>query len=309
MEQARRFFVQHFEIFVVITLVVATTLTLFVVVDKLAFLNFFYIPVLAASYYLGRTRGLLTGIVAVLLIALFAFLNPDFLGDFMRGSPVTSVILWGAFLIVTAWIVGGLYEAKTRTLSQLQQAYDGIVELLAKFIDVVDGCTKEHSVRVAELAVSIANTMSLSERECEHIRVAGLLHDIGKIEVSMDVLTKASMLTEEEWDEMRTHTTKAAELLGPVGDVLRDVIPIVVNHHEYFDGGGYQGVRGREIPIGARVLAVADAYDSIITDRPYRAGKPSWEAVAEIERRSGSQFDPDVVQAFMSVHRALMQYV
>ncbi len=308
MDNARSFFVKHFEIIIIAILVSATTFTLFVVVDKFAFLNFFYIPVLAAAYYLGRTRGVLTGLLAVLLIALFAIINPDFLGDIMQGSPVTSVALWGAFLIVTAWVVGGMYETKTRTLEDLQHAYDGIIEILAKFIDVVDGCTKEHSVRVSELAVCIAHEMELPGPECEHVRVAGLLHDIGKLEVSISVLNKASALTEDEWREMRAHTTKGAELLSPVGAVLRDVIPIVLHHHEFFDGGGYTGVAGRDIPIGARILAVADAYDSMITDRPYRAGKHPWQALAEVEDKSGTQFDPNVVEAFTRIHRSRMQF-
>jgi HD-GYP domain-containing protein (c-di-GMP phosphodiesterase class II) len=152
--------------------------------------------------------------------------------------------------------------------------------------------------------------MKLSSAEVQDIQVAGLLHDVGKIDISLDVLRKASALDEHEWQEIRSHTMKGSQILRPMGGLLRDVIPLVEAHHENFDGTGYHGMKGEEIPVGARILTVADAYDAMVCDRPYRTGRTSAEALREIERCSGTQFDPEVVTAFKAiihlrlVHRA-----
>jgi HD-GYP domain-containing protein (c-di-GMP phosphodiesterase class II) len=107
---------------------------------------------------------------------------------------------------------------------------------------------------------------------------------------------------------MMTHTSAGTQLLEPVGGLLSDVLPIIYFHHESYDGTGYHGAAGEQIPIGARILAVADSYDSMITDRPYRTGRTPWEAKLEVDEHSGKQFDPLVVKAFMSVMREEVQY-
>lgn len=307
MERIKVWVLSHFETMILLVLVAATAFTILVVVNKVAFLNVFYVPVLVAAYFLGQKRGLLTATVAILLVTLYAVFDPRLFTGSIMELPYVNIVLWGCFLMLTAQIVGGLYEVKERTLGDLRQAYEGIVEILSKFIDAVDKYTKEHSVRVSDLAVQIAERMELRPADVENIRVAGLLHDVGKIEISVDVLRKASALSEEEYDHIKTHTSKASSVLRPVGGLLQEVIPIITTHHEYFDGGGYNKLAKEEIPVGARILAVADAYDSMITDRPYRAGRPPWEAAVEIQKHSGTQFDPKVVAAFTPIIQAQVQ--
>ena len=275
--------------------------------NKLAFLNFFYIPVLLAAFFLGRRRGILASVVAVLMIAVFVILDPALFMQSAHESPTISVLLWGSFLIVTAYVVGTLYDMKTRSAADLRQAYEGILEIVAKFIDAVDGYTQEHSVRVSRLACKIAAQMDLDDATCENVRVAGLLHDIGKLDINLDVLTKASALTPDEWKHMMTHTTKGTALIEPMGGLLRDVLPIVQYHHEFFDGSGYYGAHEDDIPLGARILAVADSYDAMITDRPYRTGRTPREAKNEIQLRARQQYDPTVVEAFLVVMRDEVQ--
>jgi len=136
----------------------------------------------------------------------------------------------------------------------------------------------------------------------ENIRVAGLLHDIGKIEVSGEILRKAADLSAEERELIDLHTVKGAYILSSVGAVLKEVVPIVIAHHQYFvetlEGGNGNGTK---IPLGARVVAVADAFDAMTSDRPYRKGMPPWEAFQEIVAKTGKQFDPAVVEAFRRV--------
>lgn len=308
MNRTKQFIARNFEAIMVFMLVAVTAFTIFVVVNKVAFLNVFYVPVLVASYFLGSRKGVLTAVVAVLLIVLYAVLDPQMFSGSVVELPYINILLWGAFIIVTSYVVGTLYEAKEHTLWELRQAYEGIVEILGKFIDAVDKYTKEHSVRVSQLAVKIAEKMKMPPDEIENIRIAGLLHDVGKIEISVDVLRKASALSAEEWEQVKTHTIKASSVLKPIGGLLKDVVPLIMCHHEYFDGGGYHKMACDQIPMGARILAVADAYDSIITDRPYRAGRSPWEAALEIEEHAGTQFDADVVKVFSEIVQAEIQY-
>lgn len=308
MDRAKRVIFANFEAMLVLVLVVAVAFTVLISANKLALLNFFYIPVLLAAYFLGRKRGVLTGVMVVLLIGLYAVIDPALFRTETVELPGINVFLWGAFLIVTAYVVGTLYDAKEASVQDLHCAYEGILEILAKFIDAVDGYTQDHSVRVSDLSTKIAREMGLSEVEVENVRVAGLLHDVGKIDISLDVLTKASSLTQDEWEHMKSHTVKGFSLLEPMGGLLQHVLPIVQFHHECYDGTGYHGASGADIPLGARILAVADAYDSMITDRPYRTGRTPWEAKLEVEQHSGTQFDPVIVAAFMNVMKLEVQY-
>ncbi len=301
MERLKRIIVGNFELMLVVVLVAGTAVAVLIVVNKLAFLDFFYIPTLVAAYFLGRKTGILTGALSVLLISAYALVYPALFAEKETVSPILSIAMWACFLLLTASVVGTLYQSNERAAKDLRQAYEGILEILAKYIDAVDSYTANHSVRVSALAATIAQEMRLPAHEVDNIRVAGLLHDVGKINVSLEMLTKASSLDDAEWEQMKTHTTTGASLLQPVGGLLHNAVPIVLHHHEKWDGSGYNGKKGEEIPLGARILAVADAYDSMVTDRPYRTGRAPFEAVIEVQRHSGTQFDPEAVAAFVRV--------
>jgi HD-GYP domain-containing protein (c-di-GMP phosphodiesterase class II) len=132
--------------------------------------------------------------------------------------------------------------------------------------------------------------------------VAGLLHDIGKVEISGEILRKAAALSTEEKELIDSHAVKGAYLLTSVGSVLKEVVPIVVAHHKYFiDTLDENEKDTKKIPLASRIIAVADSFDAMTTDRPYRKGKPPWEALDEIVSNAGKQFDPEVVAAFKQV--------
>jgi putative nucleotidyltransferase with HDIG domain len=187
-------------------------------------------------------------------------------------------------------------------MDELKKAYVGILEILSKYVESKDSYTRGHSMRVSEYAKQIAVAMDLPRDTVETVRVAGLLHDIGKIEISGDVIRKAASLTAVEREEIDSHAERGGAILEKVGEVLKEVVPIVVAHHHYFEETTESSkVVLPTIPLGARIVAVADAFDAMISDRPYRKGKPPWEALQEIVGLAGQQFDPAVVESFRRV--------
>ena len=183
----------------------------------------------------------------------------------------------------------------------MRQVYSGTVRALAAALEAKDEYTRGHSDRVARYAMAIAREMRLSENDMERIEYAAVLHDIGKIGVGDDLLVKIGDLTEEEFNRIKAHPVVGSNILREV-EFLREVSRYICSHHERFNGGGYPvGLQGREIPLAARIIAVADAYDAMTSERPYREAFPPKEAAKRIVASAGKQFDPDVVKAFLAV--------
>ena len=182
----------------------------------------------------------------------------------------------------------------------LQRAYIGFVGSLASALDARDRYTAGHSHRVSQMATATARDLHLSDREIENIRIGALLHDIGKIGIPDAILQKPAALTKAEFDLIKEHPAIGRRILEPVGG-FEDYLPIVELHHENWDGTGYpHGLRGDQVPIGARIVHVVDAYDAITTDRPYRPGKSHGEAVELLKKFAGTQFDSLAVEAFLN---------
>ena len=169
---------------------------------------------------------------------------------------------------------------------------------LANALEAKDKYTSGHSQRVADIATNIAREMGLPQEAIDRVRLAGLVHDIGKIGVRELILNKPSRLTEEELQHTQRHPEIGEHILIPIaGD--KELLRLVRGHHEHYDGTGYpDGLKGSQIPLGARILAVADAYEAMTSERPYRETLCEREALAELERCRGTQFDPEVVDAF-----------
>lgn len=188
-----------------------------------------------------------------------------------------------------------------RLYEDLQQLLINTITSLASAIDAKSPWTKGHSERVTKFAVEIAREIGLRDKDLEYIKLCSLLHDIGKIGIYDDVLDKADKLTDEEFELVKKHTEKGAEILKPIKQ-LQDVILGVLHHHERYDGKGYpEGLRGEDIPLCARILSVADSFDSMTADRPYRPSPGKEFAISEIKRCSGTQYDPKVVEAFLKI--------
>ncbi len=174
---------------------------------------------------------------------------------------------------------------------------------LVKALEAKDPYTKEHSERVTTYALYLAEEMGLSQEALETLRFAGHLHDVGKVGIADAILLKPSRLTREEYEIIKQHPVIGAEIVGHIG-LLQEEARIIRYHHERYDGRGYpEGLKGKDIPLLARVLAVADAYDAMTTKRPYRPSLTPETALKEILRCSGTQFDPEIVEVFREVWR------
>ena len=182
---------------------------------------------------------------------------------------------------------------------KIQSSFIKSIEALARTLEAKDPETRDHSLRVTEYSVRTAEEMGLSPAEVENIRVAAALHDIGKIGISDTILDKDESLRQEEMEHIHRHPLIAAQILGPI-DELKEIIELIKYHHENYDGTGYpEGLSGEDIPLGSRIIAVADAFDAITSTRPYRKAKTELFAVEEIKQNAGRQFDPDVITAFL----------
>ncbi len=178
------------------------------------------------------------------------------------------------------------------------------VTALAATLDAKDHYTEGHSRHVASLGAALARAVDCAPPEVEAVRIGGLLHDIGKIGVPEALLNKPGRLTDDEWALLRAHPDIGARILAPLG-ALHGIVPLVRHHHERWDGQGYPlRMHGAAIPLGARILAICDAYDTMVSDRPYRRGIGQTEALARLEAAAGTQFDPALVRRFVALARA-----
>lgn len=183
----------------------------------------------------------------------------------------------------------------------LREGYLSIVHSMISALEVKDPYIKGHSDAVARYAVAIAKRLNISPQGIETIEMAALLHDIGKIGIHEDILNKPGKLDEEDWKEMKKHPEIGLKILNGV-NFPWDIRPVIYHHHERYDGKGYPaGIKGKEIPLGARIIAVADSYDSITSERAYRKGLNKKAAIKELERVVGAQLDPEIVGVFVEM--------
>jgi len=228
------------------------------------------------------TLGLSGGILYLLLRI------PGEIGYFMAPA------LFGFILAVRSNVADAQHQAELK---------DQVLSLMARSLDLSDPYTENHSQRVGELAGHLAEQLELSGRECELYRTAGQLHDLGKIGMPDDILLKPGPLTPDEWQVMRRHPEIGADMIAKYSD-LADVAPAVRSHHERWDGSGYpDGLKGDAIPLGARILSVADSFDTITGTRLYRRSVMTWiEGVEDISQKAGIWYDPEVVDALRAYH-------
>jgi len=197
-----------------------------------------------------------------------------------------------------------LEQLVDRRTVELQESYESTLQALVTALDFRDNETQGHSYRVVEYAVCVAERMGIEEPDLTWIRRGAILHDVGKIGVPDSILRKPGKLDAAEWQEMKKHPEMGYRVLEHIR-FLRPALDIVLCHQERYDGSGYpRGLRGEAIPLGARIFAVVDTFDAMTSDRPYRTALSIQTARKEIEEHSGTQFDPRIAEAFLSIEEA-----
>jgi len=295
------------ELLLILSIIAAAGIVNFFIAGQRLVLTFYNLPTLLAAYYFGRRRAVEAALASILFVVWMNLMNPTALGGTISWKTQgllawSDLSVWAGFLLISAYATGSLYELGERRLTELRETYYGVLQILNQFIGN-DKFTQNHSYRVSIYATTIAAEMRLPEQQIEDVRAAALLHDIGKLEISREILYKAARLDDSETEEMKSHVDKGIMLLKPVGGSLRRVLPIILAHHDRFDGSGYHPSKGEEIPIEARIITVADAYDAMISDRPYRKALTPMEGRDAILKGVGTDFDPSVVKAFESAFR------
>lgn len=190
--------------------------------------------------------------------------------------------------------------SNARLYEKAKANYMGAIKFLANALDAKDNYTAEHSERVAKIALKIASQLRLSELQKDALQYASYLHDLGKVGIDIVTLRKPGSLTKLEWERIYRHPQAGVEIISKI-EALSNLVPIILHHHARYAGGGYpdKEIKSERIPIGSRILAVADAYEAMVSHRPYRKAFSEEEARSELLRCSGTQFDPTVVNAFL----------
>ena len=251
--------------------------------------------------------------------------EPDFLApdpdDLFAGSELAVPIrvageVWGVLnledrrkdafgpddLVFADMLAGHIGAAldRSRLFNELEQTFITTLAMLSDALERKDAYTAAHADEVADLSVAVARRLGLSEEEVRTINYGGLLHDIGKIGIPSEIILKPAKLTDEEFEVIKQHTIIGADMLSRI-PFFEEVVPLVRSAHERWDGRGYpDGLAGDDIPLGARIICACDAYNAMITERPYKAAMPRGAAVAELARCRGTQFDPQVVEALLA---------
>lgn len=263
-----------------------------------AALTFYAMNVLLVGSYVSSSRGLSFGNVirqqrflsdgtSMFILALLGLVLAEALDV---AGPVAVVLVAAPFIVARQTI---------RAYEELKSAYVETVRCLVSTIEAKDRYTRGHSERVAKYAALISESLHLNRQTAERIEFAALLHDVGKIAVDNSILQKEGPLTQTQYEEIKQHPLTGARILGEI-ELLSDIVPIIRAHHEHVDGTGYpDGLRYSEIPMESRILAVADCYDAMTSDRPYRSALPVSVAAAELDRSAGAQLDRPAVAALI----------
>jgi HD-GYP domain-containing protein (c-di-GMP phosphodiesterase class II) len=258
--------------------------------------HLYYLVVVLAAVLWGPRFGVLTGVACAALAEPGARAILGELGQINDGWLVRACAM-----MLVGWVCGSLTRSLLGRVEELETLNQETIFAFVRAIDARDPYTARHSEKVAGYAVALARAMGLAPADCERIHLAGMLHDVGKVALERSVLHKAGPLDDDEWEQVRRHPALSAHIIGAVAR-FAVYVPGARHHHERYDGRGYPDrLAGEDIPLDARILAVADAYDAMTSDRSYRPALSHAEAIERLRADAGTQFDATCVRVFATL--------
>ena len=281
------------ELWLLLSLFVLALLSNFLVDAQRMVLAFYTLPTLFSAYKYGRRHAVMTALASVLLVVLVIYFHPPVMHHRAFAIPHEKwfdIALWGGTLVVIAYAMGTLYERMQSNLRELRESYRGILLILQHIVSN-DKYSQNHSYRVSICATKIGERMDLSSEQVEDIRAAALLQDVDQLGISREILYKAANFTAADFRKFQDDLARGKAMLPP-GAGLRRAIPILLVYSASKEG---KNIPYQEMPLEARILAVADAYETLISGKK---GMPPSIAIGNIAERAGVEFDPSVVEAF-----------
>lgn len=258
------------------------------------FRRLYYLPIIYAAYAYGMRGGLAAAFLISLLYLPFILLRIDQAAE--RFDQTLEIVLY----LSVGMITGLLSSRQKEAIHRLEIMVVGITRSLVTAIEAKDPYTKGHSVRVMHLATILGRKMNLPPAQLRILKMGALLHDVGKITLDLSILNKPSGLSDQETELMKKHPELGVRILGQIQE-LHDVLPAVLHHHERYDGSGYpQALQSTQIPLLARIISVADVFDALTSDRPYRAAVTPEEAIRKMRSMCGITLDPEVYSVLVT---------
>jgi len=298
-----KFYKVNKELWLILAILAIAGALNYLVTAKRMVIGFYTMPTLLSAYFYGRRHAVLTAFASVFLVGLLAYVNPLVFvdaGDAYGGEY--DIIVWGGILVLTAYAMGTLHEREKSRIEELRQTYHGLLMILKQLV-CKDKYSENHAYRVSVYASRIAEYRGLSPERIEDVRAASLLHDIANLDASKDLLCKAASLTQPEHGQTGSSPGGTANTGEIAGGPIHRIVPIILMYRSSYDARDETAVTGDEVPLEARIVKVADAYDSLTTDRADQKGVTPLEAKNIIARESGTEFDPTVVHAFKRAFR------
>jgi len=304
MKKIKTFIVDHFEGSLIVLILVGTLAIALLVQYKLSFLNFFFLPVILAGYFLGKKHGVLTSIFSVLMVFLYLIFTRQSKGAGLSFSmdEVITLVSWASFLILTGALIGVISEQREKRLQKIRNAYIGILEVLFKYLECGDDI-KPSSLRIASLAGKIAVAAGLDTREMENIKSAALLSEAGTLHTNIAFFMEMTdFLGTDIKNPENSLNDHNKVILKSTASLLKEVAPLLNSFNLYYiQEAGILKKDLNEIPIGASILALAHIKDKISNNAPPFQGVEEYKSIADINKLSGSTFHTSAVAAFILV--------
>ncbi len=303
MRKLKSYILQHFEVTLVILIFIGILAIAFLVHYKFSFLNFFFLPVILAGYFLGKRQAVLISIFCILVIILYLIFSRALFGakQGVTIDEIINLVTWGSFLILTGAIIGTVSEQRENRLKNLKRAYIGVLEIMLKYLEVADK-EKPRSLRVSLLAGEIAQAAGLPKRDVENIKSAALLYDAGDLQTNLplfkevaDFIGKGIKVPEERFSD------RDQVMLKTTASLLKEVEPILVGYfHFYVEEEGVMDKDLKNIPLGSSIIALADLYDRI-SSGPAPSPIKGINSLADIDKLADRVFPVSIIKALQSV--------